>query len=136
MKKQFKVPKCIPLVHGDKRIKIKNKGNMLLWYRRDFGSPIISNLQYEQPVKCVAIINEYGWAQGLLLYIPPSEGFITKADRKDQSNYAISMGGGKMIKWVDGKPFTFDIADHPSIGEGAPEKVYQIVEEFNSVLTK
>ena len=92
MKKHFKVPKTIPLFHGEKRIKLGNAGGMLMWYRRDLGSLLINVKTYEQPVKCVAVKlghthRSYSQKPGCLLFIPPTPSKGKRADRANPEQF-------------------------------------------------
>ena len=106
-RKHFTVPECIPLVHGDNRIKLCNRGNMVLWYRRDFASILITYKTYEQPVECVAVKLHSDFAHktktpGYLFFIPPTKG---KHYRDDPLNYFLSIGDNEFMSWDEiGRP--------------------------------
>ena len=113
MKKTFKVPKSVPLYFGDKRIKLGSGHDMLLWYRRDFVSPIISIKQYEEEIECVAVRakDPAKWARqrGCLIWLG--------ADKDKAEDYVITMGDMDVIGWKNYKPHTWriDLDSHPFI---------------------
>jgi len=103
--------------HGDKRIKLGNDNGMLIWYRRDLSTVLITQRTYEE---------EQDWEHGLIFtHVPRSKreifeakagllmftGKPTNEETDNTDNYFISIGDGWGIGWVNGstRPQTFKI---------------------------
>jgi len=129
-RKHFTVPECVGLVHGEKRIKLPSSHGMLLWYRRDLGSPIIGPKTFEEPVKCIAVRlgRRYYYKardKGYLVYYNTNdEGSL----HEDPSNYWISLGDYRFMTWRDSIPETMTLSREEL------KRCYLIGEHYNEYI--
>lgn len=131
MRKHFIVPESIPLFHGDNRIKMGNGGIMLMWYRRDFGSILITNKTYEQPIECIAVKlkkRESYWRSrmGCLYHMPEIK---DESEKGNPLNYLYCVGKDRYMGWRNGMPESYHI-DTDLINQ-----CYLIGESYNEYVT-